>query len=378
MSALVLLLLTAAPSGTATLPLEELVELLKAPAALEPANAGVGVVTSAQVVGRPGEAGLWLDVELTVRVASGDSAMVPVMTLGPEVLVESISDSTDASVVLRDGAVTVSVRGAGVSRVSLKLLVRSIAQGGRMTAKVKLSPAVPPTPLKLDVDDGLFELPGATVVQEWGGYVVFPSAGAYQVTWASKAPVKATTSKLAQRVPVDALVKQATSRWVTTLEGRATHEIKLLLQLDRAGTVTVEVPEGQRLLRARVNGQPIEVKPGATSLQLEVAPATLGGLEATVELVLVRELGVFHLSGRVELAAPRVSWPVSKWTSETVLPRVFTYAREGGSMEQVGAEAPTSGEVPGKSLTFSQHLITASAPLIVLRYFVDLSGLYFR
>jgi hypothetical protein len=165
---------------------------------------------------------------------------------------------------------------------------------------------------------------------------------------------------------------------VTTLEGRATHEVKLTLQLDRPGVLKVDAPPGQRVLRARVNGVPLTVGGQVNTLELDVAPASLGSAEAIVELALAQELGVFHLSGRLELVAPQISWPVSRWTTETVLPKVFTWVRRGGSMEQMGVEAEARGEVPGKALFFTQHLISASAPAVSLGYSVDIRGSYFR
>lgn len=376
MNALLLqVLLTAQPSGTATVPLNELVELLEPRAAQEARS--VAAVTSLSLAGRPGEVGLWVDVEATVRVVSGSGVSVPLLKVSPDTVLEALPDSAEAVVVLREGAVTALCAGPGAHRLSFKLLVRASHEGRRAIARFEAMPLVPPTPLRLALDDALFEAPGATVVREWGGYVVLPERGAYQVQWASRQAARQAPQVVA-RAPVDPLVKEASSRWVTTLEGRATHEVKLALQLDRPGALRVDVPEGQRLLRARVNGVPVAVADGAQSLALEVAPAALGAAEATVELSLAQELGVFHLSGRLALVAPRVSWPVSRWTTEAVLPKVFTWARRGGSMEQLGVESEARGEVPGKALFFTQHLIAASAPDVALDYSVDIRGSYFR
>lgn len=375
MNALVLALLAAAPSGTATVPLNELVGLLE-PKGAEAMKA-VAAVTSLSLAGRPGEAGLWVDVEANVRVVVGTAVSVPLLEVSADTVVESLPDLVDAVVVLRDGAVTAICNGPGSHRLTFKLLVRASRDGRRATARFKTMAQTPPTPLKLDVDDGLFEVPGASVVREWGGYVVFPERGAYQVVWASRREVT-QKAQVTQRAPVDPLVKEASSRWVTTLEGRATHEVKLTLQLDRPGMLRVEAPAGQKVLRARVNGVPLTLEEHVSALVLEVAPASLGSAEAIVELALAEDLGVFHLSGRLELASPQISWPVARWTTETVLPKVFTYVRRGGSMEQLGVEAEARGDVPGKALFFTQHLITASAPVVSVDYSVDLRGSYFR
>ncbi|MDX2013419.1 MAG: hypothetical protein SFW67_24725 [Myxococcaceae bacterium] len=373
MTALLSLVLAASPSGTATVPLNELVELL------QPATAsakGTAVVTSATLVGRPGEAGLWLEAAATARVVGSGPVEVPLLEVGPLAVAEALSDDEKATAELRAGVLVARCHEPGVCSVTARLLLRGGRDGKRATASFGAAPGLPPTPLKLDVDDGLFELPGAQVVREWGGYVRFAERGRYDVAWVSKQ--SATRAATTQRAPVEPLVREATSRWVTTLEGRATHELKLVLQVDRPGALVVEAPVGQRLVRARVNGVPVPGQVDGARLTLEVGPVSLGAAEGTVELAWAQELGVFHLSGQLELASPRVSWPVSKWTTQTVLPKVFRYVRLGGSMEQLGAEADAEGALPGRSLQFTQHLITSSAPTVSLGYSVDLTGSYFR
>jgi hypothetical protein len=376
MNAIVLALLAAAPSGTATVPLEELVSLLdgKKP---EVEERGEAAITRLALTGHPGEAGLWLDGEVTVRPRSGTYAVVPLLEVGPETVVEALPEQGNAVVELKDGVVTVGCSGAEPVRVTFKLLVRAEHEGRRSVARFKAGASAPPTALKLDVDDGLFEVPGATVVREWGGYVVFPTRRAYVVAWASRQDV-AAKPMVVQRAPIDPKVKEASSKWVTTLEGRATHEVKLTLQLDRPGILVVDAPEGQKLVRARVNGVSVALDDQTKRLSLEVSPAALGASEAVVELALSQDLGVFHLSGALELAGPKVSWPVAQWTTQTVLPKVFTYARRGGSMEQVGNEGEAQGEVPGKALFFTQHLIASTAPVVFLGYSVDIKDSYFR
>lgn len=375
MTALLAALLSAAPSGTATVPLEELVELLDPK---QPAEArAVAAITSLGLTGHPGEAGLWLDVEVGVRVVSGTTASVSVLQVGPDTVVESLPDVADAVVQLEDGAVRVVCTGAQSHRLTFKLLVRAAKDGRRSLAQFSTASGVPPAPLKLDVDDGLFDVPSAAIVREWGGYVVLPQRQVYSVSWAAKSE---ETSKrpVSQRAPVDPLVKTATSTWTSTLEGRATHELQLTLQLDRPATFAVDLPAAQQLLRAKVNGLPITVEPGARRVVLEVAPASLGATDATIELSTAQDFGVFHLSGALTLEGPTLAWPVSQWTTRTVLPKVFTYERRGGSMEQVGNVTETTEGVPGKALFFTQHLISASAPVIALGYSVDLGERYFR
>jgi hypothetical protein len=98
-------------------------------------------------------------------------------------------------------------------------------------------------------------------------------------------------------------------------------------------------------------------------------------------VVLARELGVFHLSGRLKLALPRVSWPVAELHARAHFPAVFNYRREGGSLEQVESAATPDAALaglPGKELHFRQYLVAASAPTLELGYSVDISDSYFR
>jgi hypothetical protein len=99
-------------------------------------------------------------------------------------------------------------------------------------------------------------------------------------------------------------------------------------------------------------------------------------------VVLARDLGVFHLSGRLKLALPRVSWPVATLKARAHFPAVFNYRREGGSMEQYEGTEPagleTQTPLPGKVLQFRQYLVAASAPTLELGYSVDISNSYFR
>lgn len=384
-AALVALLLAAAPAGaaaappgptpspgTATVPLAELLPLLERAAPDAPGDAAVSRLS---LQGRPDECGLWVRGEVTVRLVSGARGRVPLLRVGPEVAFDELPAAEGALLSVRDGLLTATVS-AGAQTLSFELLLRARAQGASRAVTLQLAPGLPPAPLRVEADDALYALQGASVVRAWGGWVVFPEGGAYALAWTERG--RRAKAEVQRRVPVEPGVTQAASRWVSTLEGRATHELKLAVRVDRPTPLTVAVPEGQRLLSARVNGEPAAVAEGARAVTLEVAPASLGGTEAAVELALVKELGVFHLTGRFDLDAPRLSLPVKLWRAEVTLPAVFDYAREGGSMEQVGAAGAPADELPGKALAFTQHLIHASAPTVALRYSVDLSKSYFR
>ena len=112
-----------------------------------------------------------------------------------------------------------------------------------------------------------------------------------------------------------------------------------------------------------------------TGLSFNVAPER--DADGTVELQLSRELGVFHLSGRLDFEMPRASWPVAQLDAEVYLPAVFEYRRVGGSLEPA-QDGTHLSKLPGRMLPFRQHLIAASAPTVELEYSVDLKARYFK
>jgi hypothetical protein len=373
----------AAPmSGTASVPLSELVPLLTSSGQSDARRVDRVLVQKLTLKGHPGESGLWLEGAVTLfSSVRGDLVKVPLVHFGGSAIFEELPTSAQAALVMEGDTLVAACASEGTTTLAFKVLLRTGGEHGRQAVSLRLAPQVAPVPLVVDADESLFEVPGATFVREWGGLVVFPVEGRYEVSWKAKAAPQSTAR--ATRPPVEPSIREAEGRWVSTLEGRATHELQLALVIDRASTLDVTVPAGQTLARARVNGEPREVKVTDGVAHLEVAPAALGDTSATVELSLTRDLGVFHLSGEVTLESPRLSLPVRRWTSSATLPAVFTWRREGGSMEYVGttddsAASTGTAQVPGRTLTFRQHLVSVTAPDIALKYSVDISKSYFR
>jgi hypothetical protein len=195
----------------------------------------------------------------------------------------------------------------------------------------------------------------------------------------------AVAPKVARQVvrpPLEPSIPEAHATWVSTLEGKASLRVRYALRLDREQPLELTLPEGHHLERVLLDSTPLVPEEKEGRLLVKVAPTRVGETEATLEVVLTRDLGVFHLSGRLKLALPRVSWPVATLQARAHFPAVFNYRREGGSMEPDEAkaeEAPdTSTPLPGKVLHFRQYLVAASAPTLELGYSVDISQSYFR
>ncbi len=358
---------TPQPSGEVSLPLRELLPLLatKRDVGAEPKVA----VLRASLRGQPAEAGLWVSghFELDVDVERG-VVTVPLLDLGARAV---LAPAEGSGVPLRqDGPWLAAVVPAGRHSVDFRALLPGRA------VKLVTAPGVPPVPLVLDMDDAAFAVDGATVVREWGGAAVLPDRGVYGVT--SRPLQSAVKPAVVTRPPVEPSVLSAQARWVSTLEGQARHEVSLTLAVDRPSPLTVDLPAGQRLLRARLNGAWVALPKDGEPWVVTVTPSSLGAAQASLELSLTQDFGVLHLSGALELEEPGLSWPTKTWKVEATLPQVFRYSRTGGSLSDAAEPSPASGEVPGTSLRFAQHLVGAQRPKVALRYAVELDGRYFR
>lgn len=177
--------------------------------------------------------------------------------------------------------------------------------------------------------------------------------------------------------PMEPVVTAARVQMVTTVEGRARMTVEYRLGLDREQSLGVKLPPDWALTRVSCNGGPRAV-PAGREVSVAVAPESAGGRVGVVELTLERDFGVFHLSGRMNLALPGVSWPTSVIDASVHLPNVFEYRRLGGSLEPTDSAEWTPPNMPEKALRYRQHLVASAGPTIELRYAVDLENRYFR
>ncbi len=377
------LTLAAAPSatevtGNATLPLQEVLALYAQPKApAPPAPPMDALVTKATLTGRLTEDAVLVDAHLEVHVlATGKWAQLELFELGGGT---RLVEADEGCVSAHQGKVLFLSSVASRYTCDFKLELRAARAGDQRKAALRFGRSLSPVPLKLSADTASFALSGALPAGD--GWQVLPEGQALAVAWRSDEKARAPAQ--AARPPLEPSIPRAVASWVSTLEGRAALRVRYQLRLDREQALELFIPEGHRLERLRVNGAQLAPQGEGPSYTVRVAPARVGETQGTLEVTLVRELGVFHLSGKLALALPRVSWPVAELYATAHLPAVFTYRREGGSLEPEPNAAQTPAlesetPLPGKPLAFRQFLVAASAPTLELAYSVDITNSYFR
>ena len=390
-SALVVgLLLTASPesstaSGSATVPLQELLSLYaqRQEVAAPPAPPTEALVVKSQLKGRLTADALLVDAHFEVEVlASGSWTRVRLLKLDADTYLTAVPSLEAATVGALDEQLTLVTRTAGRYAFDVSLALRPASPGAERQVQLRFGPHVSPGPLRLEADATAFTLsePAGTGGESTD---VYPRQGALRVGWRTAVAPRVAARQVV-RPPLEPTIPEARASWVSTLEGKARVRVRYALRLDREQELEVELPEGHRLERLLLDGVPLATEEKEGRLKLKVAPARFGETEAVLEVVLARDLGIFHLSGRLKLALPRVSWPVSTVLARAHFPTVFNYRREGGSMEQYESTDTSDGgletqtPLPGKVLHFRQYLVSASAPTLELGYSVDISQSYFR
>lgn len=327
-----------ASDGTVTLPLEKFTELT-ATEERGVAPPPVGAVVSAQRLSARGTAdGLDLDGHFTVDVlADGAWSKVCVLKVDPGTQVVELPRLDHATLAPMGGELCLLSKTPGSYSFDVKLTVR----GQKLAAG----------------RDALW----STV--EFEGESVPQASGTWTLLRKRKVVVE-------ERPPLEPSCWVARAQLVSTVEGHAQLSVAYHLKLDREQPLSFAAPAGWKVERIAVNGVPRK-----GGLDLVVAPGR--DTDAVVELQLSRDLGIFHLSGRLDFELPKASWPVAQVDANVHLPAVFEYRRTGGSLEPAEAAAE-SPKLPGKMMSFRQHLVASSSPSIELEYSVDLRDRYFK
>ena len=369
----------ATPSGSVTIPLQELLPLYtQRQEAARPQPPAEALVVKSQLKGRLTSNALLVEAHFEVEVLADERwTQVRLLQLDGDTYLTALPTLEEATVGAMDGQLTLVTREPGRYSFDVSLALRPSVTGSDRRVQLRFGPHVTPVPLQLEADASAF-----TLTDSGGdGPEVYPRQGVLRVGWRTAEAPK--VARQVVRPPLEPSIPEAQASWVSTLEGKATVRVRYALRLDREQELELELPEGHRLERILLDSVPLVPGEKDGRLKLKVAPARFGETEASLEVVLARDLGVFHLSGRLKLALPRVSWPVSTLQARAHFPTVFNYQREGGSMELVeageaGAGLETQTPLPGKVLHFRQYLVAASAPTLELGYSVDISNSYFR
>jgi len=384
------LLATSSPSlsissGSVTMPLTDVMALhaqqqrdeTPAPPPTE------AVVVKSQFKGRLTGEALLVEGHFEVEVlAEGKWTEVRLLKLDADTYLTALPTLDKATVGALGEHLSLVTREPGRYAFDVGFTLRPAGTGPERQVQLRFGPHLTPAPLRLEADATAFTVTEPPLAGSEGAEV-YPRQGVLRVGWRT-----ATEPKVARQVvrpPLEPSIPEAQATWVSTLEGKASLRVRYALRLDREQELELELPEGHHLERLLLDSVPLV--PGEQTdgrrLKVRVAPTRVGETEASLEVVLTRELGVFHLSGRLKLALPRVSWPVATLQARAHFPSVFNYRREGGSMEPIEGTPPVDAQpsatpLPGKVLHFRQYLVAASAPTLELGYSVDISQSYFR
>lgn len=373
------------PTGSATVPLTELLALYdqhKESPSPTVAPPHAALVVKSQLKGRLTASALLVEAHFEVEVLASDRwTQVRLLRLDPDTYLTALPTLPHATVGALEDQLTLVTQEAGHYAFDVSLALRAPGPSAEHQVALRLSPEVPPVSMHLEADATAFTLTEPTVS---GGEdsEVYPRQGVLRVGWRTAAAPKPV--RQVARIALEPSISEARASWVSTLEGKARVRVRYALRLDREQELELVLPEGHRLERVLLDSEPLVATEKEGRLKLKVAPTRFGETEATLEVVLARDLGIFHLSGRLKLELPRVSWPVATVRAQAHFPSVFNYRREGGSMEQYeatqgeDADLETQSPLPGKVLLFRQYLVAASAPTLELGYSVDISKSYFR
>lgn len=359
---LLALVLTAAPTGTVTVPLEDARalwsthEIPRAPIS--------AAVTSQQLSGQVTADALEVTATFAITVLDGNTwSRLSLMKLEPGVTLVAATASEGMVITTHQQEVVFLSRHAGAYSTQLKLSARATGTGMRMA---RLSRGA-------DAREGSLHVEAAGPEQTLEHSEVSSEAGRWTVEWKSRPQVVAATV----RPPMEPVITASRVQVVSTVEGRARMTVEYRLALDREQPLNLRLPEEWTLMRVASNGTPRSV-PAGRAVTLAISPATLGGRDGVVELVLERDYGVFHLSGRITFCLPGASWPILVVEASVHLPEVFEYRRVGGSLEPSTAPPAEVPNLPGRPMFFRQHLVASAGPTLELSYSVDLDNKYFR
>lgn len=369
----------------ATLPLDELLSLYQASQDRDqPEPEGPPVAASLDRLAL--EARL-LDhsIELTVRVAAtvleeGRWTSLPLLRRDRWTSLGDLPEINNASLAIVDGWLVLLTKRSGRYRLELPLTARASSDGRQRTARIEIGEATSSS-LSLSLDASSLALldssgrPTETLTR-------YPDeSSTFVVTWRRLESRPTETEQHKPAPPAEPIITRASVSSVSTLEGRRVTRALYEAALQGRHHLSCRLGQGQRLDRVILNGAPHAFAVEDGSVTIELSPIRSGGESATLELVLSERPGAYHLAGQLELALPRLSWPIHELFMTLHLPEVFTYSWLSGSMEPV-AEAPRARftetmPTPGIALAFHQHLVTDSAARLSIAYSVNLDGQYY-
>lgn len=374
----------APPSGTASLPLSELLELrreLDQARMARPESAPV-----AAVVEKVELAGLLLDdaAELTAhveaKVFAGGWQVLPLVRKDPRLHVLSFPRLEAGTLSMTNSALSLVTAQPGPYAFDVGLRAQGKAEGRKRTVRLALGGATAAS-LKLKYDPALFELEAPNAVLQSDGALLFPEEGAFAFSWEPVAEAQVHAKAEAPKRPaIEPVVERARVSVVSTLAGRRIVRVLFELKLEGPKPIAVKVPDGYALERVFLNGAPRAQSIESGQVVLEASPERSGDPRGRMELLLSEEPGRFMLSGALRFNLPSASWRTDEYVVELHLPEVFNYRWRGGSVSPCASTpepAAFSSELPtpGKPMCLRQALVF-EPPTAEVAYDVDLTGKY--
>ncbi len=378
----------AAKTGEVTVPLAEVrrmderIRELEAQREKEKAPPLPAAVQRFELDGRLLEDGVDLTAHVAIEVLARDSwVRVPLLRRSPLTELAALPEVTGGAFAVIGDQLAFVTRNPGSYEFDLSLVQRASRAANERRAELEL-PEAGLARARIAYDAGLFQLAAGDARGGPEGTVIFPQASHLKLAWQVRGTAAAEARKPVAKPEIDPYVALAHASSISTLEGRVVTRVRYDLRFAGQKSVAFEIPVGVTVERVYRNGSTIPFQLDGRRLAVDVVPVRAGDEAGTLELVLARAMGQFHLSGNLEWKLPSVSWPVHELYLDLYLPTVFAYQWRGGSLSPVetGPKDEFSYRIPqpGQRLSFHQVLLTTSAPDVDLDYAVALDGQYFR
>lgn len=374
------------PTGTASVPLEELLRLHRAVDSARterPVRPPVpSVVEKLELAGLLLDDAAELSVHVDAQVFDEGWTVLPLLRKDALLHVLALPRLESGTLSISGGSVALVTQKPGSYAFDATVRLQARAEGGRRSARLAIGAATLST-LKLKYDPAMFKLEAKNAVEQADGALLFPEEGVFAFSWEARVPAIARKAQEAQEAPrpaIEAVVERAHASIVSTLAGRRIVRVLYELKLEGTRPLSVAIPEGYVLERVFVNGAARQLAAEGGTLKLDVAPQRAGDARGRLELLLGEEPGRFKLSGALRFVLPAPSWRTDEYAVELHLPEVFNYKWRGGSLSPCTSPATPAEFVsqlptPGKPLCLRQSLVF-EPPTAEISYDVDLTGKY--
>lgn len=370
------------PTGTATLPLAEVLELhgreSKPQTSREPPVESA--VQRFDIEGRIIGDAIEARAKIAVATFADGWTRVPLLRTASGVSVTELPVLDGAHFVSDSRGIDIVVAKAGTVEFELAFL----ASGSRSKAtwRVELAPVnAVIRRLRVRYDEALFSVERGAGRREGDSLLVLPRRNVLALEW-REVPGAAESVVERERTPIEPAVSSARCSVVITLDGQRISRCRYQLSFEGEQDVSVDLPSGHTLAKAYLNGISTTPKVEGAVARFVVTPERAGEAGAVVEIVTKEQRPPLALAGEIAVHVPVFSWGINELDVDVHLPDVFTYAWVGGSL----SGGPGDGEIgaytyqiptPGLTLHASQELVRSQADG-VLNYSVDLDGLFYR